>query len=601
VNKKRLYLVHAQGRYGENTYIPLSVGCLWAYARTFPEITAAYEMVDFLYLKEPIERAVARLEAPDVVGLAHYIWNAEWNKAFARAVKERWPSCTIIVGGVQVPDESPRILEENPQFDFAIYGEGEGAFADFLREHIKHTGWVRTGNDGFGYERVVNYTSIGSLIWRSQFDGIVINPRHAFVPLEELRSPYLDGVFDSLWSREPRWQVLQEFDRGCPYLCSMCAWGQAALNDIRLFPEERIRAEIEWFGQHGVDYLDQADANYGIVKRDVELTKFLVETKRKYGYPKTFRTSFAKNSNETIYNIATMLHEANMLKSVTLAMQSMESDVLVNIKRKNIKFDKFGDLIKRYEDAGIPTYTELILGLAGESFDTFLNGIERCLEAGQHRGLFCYLNISLPNTEQADPKYVEAHGLKTRSMLAMLTHGTPNDSVPREKQDIVVATTAMPHDDWKKAWLISKTIEIFHAQGGLLRDVAIMLHNEHQLRYVDFYMALLYWCLQNPHTVAGQEIYNLRNLLDNVLDGDLWDCIDPRLGDISWPPEEFAYAHILLEADKFYSEVENFLLKWSIPDHMRALSGPLLGEDTVTWARDHVWYGRKGTGKRRAT
>lgn len=579
--KKRLYMVHAQGRYGSNTYIPLTSGVLWAYARTFPEIDAAYEMVDFLYLKEAIDVAVARLDAPDLIGLSHYLWNAEWNKAFAQAVKAKFPNCVIIVGGVQVPDESPRILEEHPYFDFAIYGEGEGAFADFLRAHL--------GSD------ITTYVGVGSLIYRTH-NSLVVNSRHAFVDLAELRSPYLDGVFDKLWEREPRWQILIEYDRGCPYLCSMCAWGQAAMNELRLFPEERIRAELEWFGQHKVDYVDQADANYGIVKRDIALTDALVAVKAKYGFPKTFRTSFAKNSNEAIWTIANKLHDAQMLKSVTLALQSMDDNVLVNIQRKNIKFDKFGDLVRRYEEVGIPTYTELILGLAGESIDTFLDGMERCLEAGQHSGLFVYLNISLENTEQRDPKYVAAHGLRALPMKAMLTHGTPDDSVPREMQDIVIETASMPHADWKTAYLHSKVVEIFHAQ-GLLQDVAIACHKR-GMKYRDFYSQLTDWLRAHPDTVAGREFYALERLLNHVLAGGLWDCVDERLGDISWPPEEFAFARICLEKDTFYDEVEMFLVTLPLDIEtivkQREVIAPVW-EDTIKWSQEVVWYSRKGS------
>lgn len=584
--KKRLYMVHAQARYGTNTYIPLTSGCLWAYARTFPEITDAYEMVDFLYLKESIDKTVAKLDAPDIVALSVYIWNADWNKQFAHAVKERWPKCTILVGGVQIQDENPVALKECPDFDFAIYGEGEGAFADFLRAH--HNGL---------------YVTVGSLIWRDADGAIAVNPRRAFTDLAELRSPYLDGVFDELWKREPRWQILQETSRGCPYACTFCAWGQAALTDLRLFPEERVLAEFEWFGQRGADYLDDCDANFGIVKRDVALARALVATKEKYGYPKKFRAAFAKNSNETIWEIANVLHGAGMLKAVTLAMQSMDDGVLVNIKRKNIKVNKFGDLIQRYAEAGIPTYTELIMGLPGETLDSYLSGIEKNLDAGMHSGIFMYYNLVLNNTEQNTPEYVAAHGIKSLTLPAMLTHGTPDSSVIREKQTIVVETSVMPHEEWKHAWLFSKLIEVFHAQ-GLLQRTAISCH-EHGMRYVDFYEGLYEWLIENPNTVAAREVANLEALLNDALAGGSWDCVDPRFGSISWPPEEFAFARIGCEMERFYDELTPFFE--TLPDGAAMLVAqrgelvrPVPGKEEE-WAREVVWYNRKGTGtKKRA-
>ena len=204
MSKRRLYLCQANGRFGINVYVPLSAGLLWAYARQFPEIESAYEACDFLYAKEPIPDAVSRLHEPDLLAVSDYIWSAAWNRAFVRAVKERWPKCVVIVGGVNVWDESPRTLAENQDFDFAIYGEGEGAFADFLRQYASSE---------------PDYSAVGSLVWRNG-EQITVNERRAFVDLKTIPSPYLDGVFNGIWQKETRWQALQETHRGCPYACT---------------------------------------------------------------------------------------------------------------------------------------------------------------------------------------------------------------------------------------------------------------------------------------------------------------------------------------------------------------------------------------------
>lgn len=363
------------------------------------------------------------------------------------------------------------------------------------------------------------------------------------------------------------------------------------MNEVRQIPDERVREEIDWFGRRKADYIDGCDANFGLLKRDVDLTRTLAATKAKYGYPKTFRTSFAKNSNEVIWEIANILHEAQMLKSVTLAMQSMDDDVLVNIKRKNIKFSKFGDLVRRYEAAGIPTYTELILGLPGETISTFLDGIDKNLEAGQHSGLFCYLNIMLENTEQRHPEYIAAHGLETVRLQAMLTHGTPDDGI-REVQETVVGTAAMPHEDWRRAYLHSKVIEVFHSQ-GLLQATAIALR-ETGTKYREFYSALIEWMRVHPETIAGSEFAALERLLDRALSGGSWDCVDPRLGEISWPPEEFMFARICCELERFYDEISAFV---PITAEQRVAIDPPEPGNEVEWAREVVWYGRKGRAK----
>ncbi len=196
----RLYAAQVNNVYSA-PYFPYSVGCLLAYAQTFTAVQSAYEFCGFLYKKEAIEAAIAKIERPDMVAIALYIWNLAWSQQLARAIKEKWPRCVILVGGVSVYDEKTRTLDENRDFDYAIFGEGEGPFADFLIEHAKSK---------------PEYGSVGSLIWRDG-EQVVVNKRRAFVDLKALRNPYLDGVFDSIIGMERSWQTTSETNRGCPF------------------------------------------------------------------------------------------------------------------------------------------------------------------------------------------------------------------------------------------------------------------------------------------------------------------------------------------------------------------------------------------------
>ena len=376
---------------------------------------------------------------------------------------------------------------------------------------------------------------------------------------------------------------------------AFCAWGNSAMAKVRPFPDERVASEYEWFGEHKVDYIDNADANMPLFERDIVLIDKLVDVNKRYGFPQKFRTSFAKNSNDKVWRMASKLHAAGMLKSVTLAMQSMDSEVLTSIKRKNIKFDHFGDLVRKYESAGMPTYTELIMGLPQESLSSYLEGIDVNLEAGQS-SLFMYVNIMLPNTEQNTPEYRAKYGLKTVPLRAMLSHGTPMPGIPVEIQETVVETSTLPHADWKTAWVYSKLIEVFHVQ-GLLQTVAVYCRQE-GVPYRTFYKSLLAWLTANEQTVAGREFSALKRLLDGALAGGSWDCVDERMGEISWPPEEFAYGRIVLSFADFWQEIQGFLDDWQVPTEIREQQRAEipLPEDgkTVGWARECVWFQRKG-------
>jgi radical SAM superfamily enzyme len=71
-----------------------------------------------------------------------------------------------------------------------------------------------------------------------------------------------------------------------------------------------------------------------------------------------------------------------MNKGVTLAFQTMSPVASKNVERTNVSMQHYTDLMKRYNAADIPTYTELILGLPGETYRSFADGMNMLMEAG---------------------------------------------------------------------------------------------------------------------------------------------------------------------------------------------------------------------------
>ena len=171
------------------------------------------------------------------------------------------------------------------------------------------------------------------------------------------------------------WVASWETNRGCPFSCAYCYWGRRS-QKVRTFSMERLFEEIEWFGQKNISLVFGCDANFGILKRDLDLVKKLVETKNKYGYPPTFRVCNTKNSNDIVFRIEEILHDSHMAKGISMSFQSLTPEVLQNVNRTNIKIDLFHKLQARYLKAGMPTYTEMILALPGETYETFASGLE---------------------------------------------------------------------------------------------------------------------------------------------------------------------------------------------------------------------------------
>ena len=139
-----------------------------------------------------------------------------------------------------------------------------------------------------------------------------------------------------------------------------------------------------------IGMLYSADANVGIFARDVDMLERLVKVKAEYGYPQKFRGAYAKNSNDRVFQVSKLLNDAGMSKGTTLSFQSMDEHTLEVIKRKNIKVTDFKNLMGRYRNAGIPTYSEMICGLPGETYDSWADGFDKLFTAAPDASISCY-------------------------------------------------------------------------------------------------------------------------------------------------------------------------------------------------------------------
>ena len=622
---KRLYLSQINNSFGGQAFLPYSVGMLWSYAQSQPDIAAAYELGGLLFLREPIEQAVARIVDPDVLAISCYLWNWNYNMALARSVRQQYPQCVIILGGPEVPS-SGFASGDMMMADYLVHDEGEVTFAELLRA-------ILDGSDP-GTVQGISYLREGTAY------KTAARPRLA--DLSVIPSPYTSGVFDQLIADHPNmsWHASQETHRGCPYSCTFCDWGSAVYTKIRQFDQPRLVHELTWFGNRKIDLLYNCDANYGIYARDIDLTAEMVRTKQQLGYPQKFRASYAKRSDDKVFTISKMLNDAGMSKGVTLSMQSMDPHTLAVIKRKNIAIEDFRPLVDRYREHSIPTYTELIIGLPGETLTSYKAGIETLLQGGQHDNLVIYTCMVLRNSEMADPTHMAEQGIIKQRVPLMDNHSsTRPDEIP-EFNDIVIATNSMPHADWRQAYMISWMVQSLHCLG--LTQYLAMDHWRVNDSYIEFYEKLLR-LHQGQHTLLGAQIARVERTLDRMLNGaDDLDQSDPRFGDINWPVEELTFLQLKSDAERFYSELKPFLRSWMTDGHiadainfqqcwilgpqhisdeqqsytydipamikaaLRNETGPVIVRSTrlqftanryhssvAQWAREIVWYGRK--------
>src|SRR5688572_24812851 len=257
--------------------LPLTAGYLETYAKTDPIVGSSFRFSTYSkHVDVPEDQLfedLARQDA-DVYGFSCYVWNMGRLKRVAERIAREKPSAKILLGGHQAANHGERYLPPDLDNMFVCNGEGEQTFRNFLS--------TIQGSGDFAGVQGLSFRKDGRLITTAaqpKLDDIDVIP-----------SPFLDGVI------EPRRYALTVFEtnRGCPYQCSFCTWGGPGLT-VTKFSLDRVLAELEWIARSGVFFIYIADANWGMLSRDVEISKFIGEMNHKHNAPRMVYYAAAKN------------------------------------------------------------------------------------------------------------------------------------------------------------------------------------------------------------------------------------------------------------------------------------------------------------------
>lgn len=368
-------------------------------------------------------------------------------------------------------------------------------------------------------------------------------------------SPYLTGVFDPLMEANPEqeWAGLLETNRGCPFKCSFCYLGRDSQNTVQQFDINRVFDEIDWFSQHTIEFLFCCDANFGMFDRDLDIARKVAENKEKYGYPKTFSVQNTKNSTEKILEIQKVLNDAGLQKGVNLALQSLNGETLKSINRTNINQKTYRDLQHIFTENDTCTYTDLIIGLPGETYESFTDGVGELIDRGQHNRInFVNLTI-LPNTEMADPEYRDKHGMQTVQSNLVLHH-TSLDEKTNEFHELVIATDTMPKEDWVRTKVFCWMISLLYF--SKLLQLPFKALNE---LYSGIKPLIELFINQTKYPIISNLVDTFRRGAYNIQGGGVEYAIGKEWLNLWWPPDELAFIEICQDLNGFYIEAEAIL------------------------------------------
>lgn len=470
-------------------WLPYSVGCLWSYASQYDNITANFEISDIIFRRENPETLIKRNRKVDIAFFSCYMWNWEYNKHVAQELKRANPDILIVFGGPQVtnrPDEE-NFFDNHPYVDSISLNEGEVTFVTILETFLSRNKLEKVYQGG-------------------RLDDL------------EIPSPYLTGVFDKIMLENPGvlWNGTLETNRGCPFACTFCDWGSLTYAKIRKFPMHKVTNELVWMAKNKIEYVTIADANFGVfTDRDMEITELLVELQNTLDYPKVVDATWYKNSSDEILEIVKKFISSGFNRGLTLSVQSMDMDVLTEIRRRNMEISDLKMIFDKCNRENIPSYTELILGLPMETFNSWRRGICEVIEAGQHNAIESWLAQLLENAHMNHPAEREKHGLTTVIVENYVSGFEEEDNIA-ERVELVTGTKYMPREKFIDSWLYSWVVNNFH-NFGWTQVITRLLRKYKNVQYIESY-DMLFNAIKRDNGVVGKLFEDAKSKISYYLE-----------------------------------------------------------------------------------
>ncbi len=449
-------------------YLPLALGLIVEAVRNDPDLAPRFDFSEPVLFSEEALLEAIRTRGPGVCLFSSYVWNSVANLAGSRAAKALDARCFTLHGGPSTPKHPEvvgRFLGEHPHVDAAVRGEGERtvrALFARLAEVFEHEAEARAGA----------LAEVPGLTLRTPSGEVLRTPDAARIEeLGEVVSPYLTGYFDRVLAARAKGgrgvqlvMATLETNRGCPYQCTFCDWGSLTLQKIRSFPIERVRAELEWIGRHGIHAIFMGDANFGMLARDLEIAEVIAEVRQRLGAPREVVANYAKNGSEQLAKIFACWQRSDVTFEPTISIQTQDAATLRTIRRSNIKQERYLELSDVYRSMGRRSRIHLMMGLPGQTLDSWKNDLQFVFQRQEEAQIFP--TRMLPNSPMADPSYVAEHRLRI------------------DDSDTVIESATFTEAEWREMGRLTCAY-LIHQNWAILRYLLMHLQWEHGLRAAD--------------------------------------------------------------------------------------------------------------------
>ena len=314
---------------------------------------SSVRVVDAKLERLSIEETLDRIFRQDVdlVGITSMTHEIDSAVRLAEGIKNRQKPLPIVMGGVHVTALPADTLEAYPEFDFAVFGEGEETIIELVSA-LQHGG---------GFEE------IRGLAWR---DGLLTR-------VNEVRpwNSSLDNLAFPAWDFFPKAAVYHIVTaRGCPYPCVFCMspYGKK----VRERSPENVIAEMKLVARrYRPRHYKVNDESFGFNSdRAIRLLDLMIANQEVREIPKTA----SLRVNSVTEDLMRRMKEAGFVY-VDFGIESGDPEVLKRIK-KGATIDVSRRAVGCARAAGLRVGGNFIIGHPGETPETARRTIRFAVE-----------------------------------------------------------------------------------------------------------------------------------------------------------------------------------------------------------------------------
>jgi len=285
---------------------------------------------------------------PEIIGLGVYIWNATETLQLVKLLKTVSPETLIVLGGPEVSYEYEQ-QELVSYADYVITGQADLAFKELC-------------DDLFNNKKPVNK---------------IIHP----LPLElsEIKLPYEYYNDEDVANRV----IYVEASRGCPFKCEFCL--SALDKTVYPFDLNIFLAEMEKLYQRGVRHFKFVDRTFNLkAATSIRIMEFFLDKMDASNSQNLFLhfELIPDHLPEKLKTTIARFPEGSLQFEIGIQSLNPEVQNIISRKQNTQKVADNLNWIRNHSQAHI--HADLIIGLPGETIDSFANGLNQLYEMNPH-------------------------------------------------------------------------------------------------------------------------------------------------------------------------------------------------------------------------